>query len=195
MRNTNPNFLKYVLKYIDKIKTIEYIYILWRSLMKKAKFLCIFLMVSVILLFTRCPIEGDLSIFTIKNQSSLEITNITIWRGTEALEEAKLKMTEAELNVIAYPSPENALELVVATNRYNEEVEKTCSQSPEITDDTRLPINAIKSWELKSGSIVVQAACGSKLSSLYVLNFGGDHAVRFTGKHISDPVWDVDDWE
>ncbi|MDR1149385.1 MAG: hypothetical protein LBK66_12220 [Spirochaetaceae bacterium] len=163
--------------------------------MKKTKFLYIFPIVSVVLLFTRCPIEGDQAILTIKNQSSLEITNITIWRGTEALEEAKLKMAEAELNAIAYPSLENLYELLVATNRYNEEVEKTCSRVPEITDDTGLPINAIKSWELKSGSIIVQAACGGKLSSLYIVNFGGDHAVRFIGQKISNPDGNKDDWQ
>ncbi|MDR1250160.1 MAG: hypothetical protein LBK63_12775 [Treponema sp.] len=163
--------------------------------MKKEKFLYTFLLVSAVLLFTRCPIEGNQAILTIKNQSSLEIANITIWRGTETLEEAKLKMAEAELNVIIYPSLENAAELLVATNRYNEEVEKTCSRSPEITDDTGLPINAIKSWELKSGSIVVQAVCGNRRSSLYIVNFGGDHAVRFTGKNISNPAEGEDDWK
>jgi hypothetical protein len=163
--------------------------------MKKVKFFYIFSIVSVALLFTRCPIEGDLAILTIKNQSSLEIANITIWRGTETLEEAKLKMAEAELNVIAYPSRENALELFVAAHKFDEEVKKTCLQPPEITDDTGLPINTIKSWELKSGSIIVKAACDSKLSSPYIVNFSGDHAVRFIGKKISNPDEGEDDWE
>jgi hypothetical protein len=150
--------------------------------------------VSVVLLFTRCPIEGNQAILTIKNQSSLEITNITIWRGTKALEEAKLKMGEAQLNYMAYPSSENALELFVATQKFNEEIEKTRLQSPEIRDDTGLPVNAIKSWELKSGSIIVQADCGNKISAPYIVNFGGEHAVRFSGKRMSNPD-EVDDWE
>jgi hypothetical protein len=161
--------------------------------MGKAKFLYISSIVSLVLLFTRCLIEGNLQILTIKKQSSLEITAITIWRGTEALEEAKLKMAEAELNAIAYPSVENALELLLTTKKFDEEVKKTCSQPPEITDDTGLPINTIKSWELNSGSIIVQAACGDKISSPYIVNFGGDHAVRFSGKKISN--LDDDDWE
>jgi hypothetical protein len=163
--------------------------------MKKAKYLYIFSIISVVLLFTRCPIAGDQAILTIKNQSSLEITNITIWRGTEALEEAKLKMAEVVLNVSIYPSLENAAELVIATSKFNEEVEKTCSQSPEVTDDMRIPINVIKSWELKSGSLIVKAACDDKFSSPYIVNFSGDHAVRFTGKNISNPDESEDDWE
>jgi hypothetical protein len=121
--------------------------------MTKAKFFYFLSIVSVVLLFTRCPIEGNQAILTIKNQSSLEITNITIWRGTDALEEAKLKMAEAELNVMLYPSPENVFELLAATKKFDEEIEKIRLQSPEIKDDTGLPINMIKSWELKSGSI------------------------------------------
>ncbi|MDR3123535.1 MAG: hypothetical protein LBU16_07140 [Treponema sp.] len=149
--------------------------------MKQAKFFYIFGIVSVVLLFARCPIEGEQAILTIKNQSSLEITTITIWRGTEALEEAKLKLAEAELNAVRFPPSENALELIVANEKFNEEVTKTCGQAPEITDDTGLPVNAIKSWELKSGSIIVRATCGGKPSSPYVVNFGGDHTIRFTG--------------
>jgi hypothetical protein len=163
--------------------------------MKRAKFFYIFPIVPVVLLFAGCPIEGNQAILTIKNQSSLPITKITIWRGTAALEEAKLKMSEALLNVIAYPTLENAVELAVATDRYDKEVEKTCSRPPEITDVTGLPVNAINSWELNSGSIVVQAVCGDRPSSLHILNFGGDHAVRFTGKKISNPVGSEDDWE
>jgi hypothetical protein len=157
--------------------------------MKTVKFLCVFQVVFVVLLFAGCPIEGNQAILTIKNQFSFEITKITIWRGTEALEETKLKMVEAQLNVAAFPSFENLAELAVATNRYNEEVDNTCSRPPEIMDDTGLPVNAIKSWELNSGSIILQAVCGSNPSSRYILNFGGDHAVRFTGKHISNPNW------
>jgi hypothetical protein len=163
--------------------------------MKKTKFLYIFPMISVVLLFAGCPIEGNQAILTIKNQSSLEITNITIWRGTEALEEAKLKMAEALLNISLYPTPENWIELAVATSKFDEEVKKTCSRSPELTDDTGLPISKITSWELNSGSLIVKATCGNKISSPYIVNFSGDHAVRFTGKNITNPDENEDDWE
>jgi hypothetical protein len=41
----------------------------------------------------------------------------------------------------------------------------------------------------------VQAACSNKISSPYIVNFGGDHAVRFIGKKISNPDGVEDDWE
>jgi hypothetical protein len=99
-------------------------------------------------------------------------------------------MAEAVVNAIVYPSVENSLEWIAARGKYDKEVEKTCSRPPEITDDTGLPVNAIKSWELKSGSLIVKAACGDKLSSPYIVNFGGDHAVRFTGPGGSEYDWE-----
>jgi hypothetical protein len=180
-----PMQTRILLKYIDKIMTIDYIESRG-CFMKKAKFLYVFLTGFFVALFTGCPIEGDLAILTIKNQSSLEITAIKIWRGTEALEEAKLKMAEAEFKALTNPSIDTIAEWAAAMIRYNEEIDKVCSQSPEIKDDTGLPINAIKSWEIKSGSIIVKAACGDKLSSPHILNFGGDHAIRFTGQEMTN---------
>ncbi|MDR1232203.1 MAG: hypothetical protein LBK61_12495 [Spirochaetaceae bacterium] len=163
--------------------------------MKKAKFLYVFSIVFVVLLFTGCPIEGDMAILTIKNQSSLEVTNISVWRGTEALEEAKLKMMEAEFNALINPSLETVAVWLIAMAEYDEEVEKTCSRTPEIADNSGLPINAIKSWELNSGSILMKAACGDKLSSPHIVNFGGDLTVRFTGNGMTHSGEDDYDWE
>jgi hypothetical protein len=163
--------------------------------MKKVKFQFILLTAFWALLFPGCPIEGNLAILTIKNQSSLEITTIKIWRGTKALEEAKARMADAEFNVLIAPSRENVAQWLDAMERYDEEVEKTCLLPPEVTDTTGIAVNEIKSWELKSGSILVKAICDKGISSPYVVNFGGDHAVRFIGQQISNPDGDKYDWE
>jgi hypothetical protein len=161
--------------------------------MKKARLCVIFFVMSLVLGFAGCPLEGNTAIFTIKNQSSLAITGIKVWRGTEALEDAKAKMADAELDLLCEPSVETALAFSVAVTKYEKEVEKTCARSPEIADKTGIAVHEIKSWELNSGSILVRADCGGRDSSPYVVNFGGDHAVRFIGQNISDE--NGDDWE